>query len=203
MPEPVGGVARVLVADGDLAARRSHSKALRRLGYTVAVAGTAAEVFALCQAEPPDLLLADAGLLDADGLQQLEVLGVERLFSVVLVLPGAVVPTEAALESPLVMACLARPVAEATLRAVVPMALAAGRRLRAARLEVIELSRALDERKLVERAKGVVMRRLAAGEEDAYTRMRNLASSRNLKLLDVAWAVLASEEVFRDLEGMA
>jgi hypothetical protein len=51
--------------------------------------------------------------------------------------------------------------------------------------------RALDERKLIERAKGVLMLDRGFGEEEAYRQMRELSMDRNLRMVDIARAVLA------------
>jgi response regulator NasT len=70
-----------------------------------------------------------------------------------------------------------------------------------ARREAELLRQALEDRKRVERAKGAVMKRLDVGEEEAYLRMKRLASSRNRKLTEVAKELLAAEEVFRTMGG--
>jgi response regulator NasT len=74
-------------------------------------------------------------------------------------------------------------------------------RVRELEQEVEELRQQLDDRKLVERAKGVVMRMLQVDEEDAFFRLRKHASNRNRKLADVAREVIKAEEPFRELRG--
>jgi response regulator NasT len=71
----------------------------------------------------------------------------------------------------------------------------------ALRKEGADLKQALEDRKLLERAKGVVMRRLGVDEPDAFRRMRKLASDHNRKLVDVAREVLQAEKVFGTLDG--
>ncbi|MCK7598463.1 nitrate- and nitrite sensing domain-containing protein [Microbulbifer sp. CAU 1566] len=56
--------------------------------------------------------------------------------------------------------------------------------------ELEETRRALTERKLVERAKGVLMRRLRLSEQDAYRTMQQRAMEMNLKLVDVAAKII-------------
>jgi response regulator NasT len=106
---------------------------------------------------------------------------------------------ERACEGP-VMAYLVKPVKEADVGA----ALAVDRfeRLRAAGREVAGLRQALEDRKLINRAKGALMRQLGVGEEEAYRRLHRLSNSRNRKLTEVAGEVLAGEEVFRQLDGL-
>jgi response regulator NasT len=58
----------------------------------------------------------------------------------------------------------------------------------------------LDDRKLIERAKGALMRRLGVDEEEAFCRLR-MASSKNMKLVEMAKQIIAAEAVFAELAG--
>lgn len=62
--------------------------------------------------------------------------------------------------------------------------------LEALKTELAETKRKLAERKLVERAKGILMRSRGLDEETAYTMLRKLAMDRSLKLAEVAQSVL-------------
>ena len=66
--------------------------------------------------------------------------------------------------------------------------------------EVVELRQTLEDRKLIERAKGVVMNRLHVDGSDAYRRLRRMSSVRKIRLVDVAQEVLTTEAVFEALE---
>ncbi len=70
----------------------------------------------------------------------------------------------------------------------------------ALRLEVAGLRQQLEDRKLIERAKGIVCQRLGAAEDEAFQRMRKLSSDQNRKLIDVAKSILDCDAVFADLE---
>jgi response regulator NasT len=82
------------------------------------------------------------------------------------------------------------------------VALAVGRcaREKALLAEVAELRQQLADRKLIERAKGIVMRLLRLGESDAFRSMRKLSSDRNLKLVDLARKIVDSASIFDELE---
>jgi response regulator NasT len=63
-----------------------------------------------------------------------------------------------------------------------------------------ELSRAkaaLDERKIVERAKGVLMKERSIGEDEAYRALRRLAMDRNKRIVDIAEAILTYAQASR------
>jgi response regulator NasT len=71
------------------------------------------------------------------------------------------------------------------------------RQFQALAREAGELRQALEDRKAVERAKGLVMKRAGVGEEEAYRRLQRLATNRRCKLAEIARAILAAEEAFQ------
>jgi len=54
----------------------------------------------------------------------------------------------------------------------------------------------LEERKIIERAKGILMSRKEVSEDDAYTSLRKLAMEQNKKLADIAKNVIEMSELF-------
>jgi response regulator NasT len=74
--------------------------------------------------------------------------------------------------------------------------------LEAARKEANDLRQALEDRKIVERAKGVLMRRLCIDERDGFQKMKRFASNHNHKLVDVATEILAAENIFHEIEAL-
>jgi response regulator NasT len=66
---------------------------------------------------------------------------------------------------------------------------------RSMREEIDRAKATLDERKLIERAKGILMRQAKLDEEAAYKAMRKMAMDRNLKLGDLAKSLIAAAEL--------
>jgi hypothetical protein len=64
----------------------------------------------------------------------------------------------------------------------------------------VDRSLALEDRKLIERAKGIVMHRLRLDEAEAFRRLKRFASDNNRKLAEVARNVVSSDEIYRELE---
>lgn len=87
-----------------------------------------------------------------------------------------------------VMAFLLKPLRPAELAPALDLAIA---RFQEAR----ELRQRLEERKVVERAKGVLMRRHGLSEEDAFRRLRRAAMDSRRSMADIARALLVSESV--------
>jgi response regulator NasT len=63
------------------------------------------------------------------------------------------------------------------------------------KLELAEANLKLSERKLVERAKGLLMQSRGISEDDAYHALRRLAMSKNQRLGDIAQQVIATAEL--------
>ena len=66
----------------------------------------------------------------------------------------------------------------------------------ALRRETADLRQALEDRKVIERAKGILMKRARLDEQEAFRRLQKLASERNLKLVEMGRAVVTAEDAF-------
>ncbi len=191
---------RILVADPDPRAAAECEEALREPGRQLARATTGRQLVDLCRTDPPDLIVSAPSLLDGPALALLAEATGGRRVPVVLVTSDVAGDLAGGAGELAVEALLTKPVKAAALRAAVAVAAARFAREEALRAEVAGLRQQLDERKLVERAKGVVCRRLGVPEEDAYRRMRKLSSDLNRKLVEVARRILDCDEVFGELE---
>jgi response regulator NasT len=67
--------------------------------------------------------------------------------------------------------------------------------MEALRSKVSELEESLESRKMVERAKGILMQRLRLGEREAYERLRQRARDKRVKMKDIAQAIIEAEEL--------
>jgi CheY-like chemotaxis protein len=175
----------IVAADADPAVCELYRAVLPALGHDVLVVGSGRQAADLCRAMSPDLLITDDLSPDQDG-------------RVPVVLVSDQPPDNPGPASP-VLAYLGRPVHPAALRAAV----ATAARLRALEGEVAELRQAMEDRKMIERAKGLVARYVGLGEEEAYRRLRTLASHENRKLVEVAQGLIAAGHVFSALEQTA
>ncbi len=76
------------------------------------------------------------------------------------------------------------------IRPIVDAAIARFDEFRAVRQELNDAKLKLSERKNVERAKGILMKQRALGEDDAYALMRKMAMDRNIKLAELAEQII-------------
>ena len=91
---------------------------------------------------------------------------------------------------------LVKPIKQDDLKAAIAVALQRFAQFQALRAETGELRRAIEDRKVVERAKGVLMKKAGLDEEEAFRRLRRLARDNNQKLVDVAHMILRAEAAF-------
>jgi response regulator NasT len=63
--------------------------------------------------------------------------------------------------------------------------------------ELEQTKNALEERKVIDRAKGILMRRKNLSEEDAYALMRRTAMNENKKIAEIAQSVITASEMFK------
>jgi len=81
------------------------------------------------------------------------------------------------------------------LAAALEVAVARCSELQKARHETDALREQLEARKLIERAKGILMSRLRIGEDDAYRRLQRASQDENRKMRDIAESILATEKI--------
>jgi response regulator NasT len=84
---------------------------------------------------------------------------------------------------------------EAQLAAALEVAVARWSDLRAAYEETEDLREQLAARKLVERAKGILMSRLHIGEDEAYRRLQRASQDENRKMRDIAESIIHTEKI--------
>jgi response regulator NasT len=91
------------------------------------------------------------------------------------------------------VALLPKPTPPTTLDATLRMAVTRARELLEAKREAAEAKQQLEARKLIERAKGILMRRTGSSEQEAYRIMQRSSQDRSVRMVDIAKAVIDSE----------
>jgi response regulator NasT len=173
------------------------SERLRSLGHEpVGPAGNGSEAIALARAETPDLYLFDIEMPEVDGLEAAATLARDGLRRPVVVVTGVDDPTliERSIASG-VSAYLTKPVDSRELEAALALAAARHAEFEALEAEVDRAQQALEDRKLVERAKGLLMSALGLSEQEAFRRLQRTARERNLKLAHVASQIVEQRDL--------
>jgi response regulator NasT len=186
---------RIAVADDERDLRDFFREFLPPLGHTVVgTAATGAELIALCKAERPDLIITDIKMPDTDGIDAARTICRDRPVPVILVSAFHDAGLLERAEADYVMAYLVKPIKAADLAPAIGVALRRFERFQAVQREATDLRQALEDRKVIERAKGILMKRTGMDEAEAFRRMQRLASEKSRKLADIAVMILVAEE---------
>ncbi len=187
---------RVLVAEDNALERSTLVDLLGALGHMVVAeveSGTAA--IEKAQQFTPDAVLLDMHMPGASGVQAAEEIANALPGTAVVLITGDLsltLSTADVLRSTAV-ALLPKPTPPTTLDATLRMAVTRARELIEARREAAEARQQLEARKLIERAKGILMRRTGSSEQEAYRIMQRSSQDRSVRMVDIARAVIESE----------
>jgi two-component system, response regulator PdtaR len=187
---------RVLIVDDHAASRAAVAEAITEQGGHVVGNGSRAEdVLRLMDKHRPDVVMLAVGLPDGDGVQAArEIMSVSPC-PVVLVSSHTDASVVARAVEAGVMGFLAKPVRPQGLAPALDVAIHLFRQLEAMRKENELLARKLESRKLVERAKGILMLRLGLSEPEAFRRIQKTAMDTRRSMADVAQALLLTDEI--------
>lgn len=186
---------RICVADDEPDMRDFFEKMLTHLGHKVlSVAETGRELVEHCQALKPDLVITDIKMPDIDGIQASEQICREEPLPIILVSAYHDAELIRRAEMDHVMAYLVKPISRADLEPAIALARRRFLQFQELRKEAADLRQALADRKVIEQAKGLLMKISGADEKDAFRRLQTLAAERNLKLVEAAQMVLAVEK---------
>ena len=188
---------RVLVADDDPDALRCISALIGSFGHSVvAESVTGRDAVTRARVLLPDVAVLDLHMPELDGLEAAAELRTVSPFTAVVLLTGDVeasLGTHSAADSHAV-AFLSKPASASMLESTVRLAAARSRELRTAKDEAHDARRKLEERKLIERAKGILMRRTGSSEQEAYRILQRSSQDRATPMSELAKAVITSEE---------
>ncbi len=92
------------------------------------------------------------------------------------------------------MGYLVKPIKQADLEPAIVLAMRRFEQFQDLRREAADLRQALEDRKIIERGKGILMKKASLDENDAFRRLQKLASERNLKLVEIARILVTADE---------
>ena len=186
---------RIAIADDEPDMRDFFVKILRHLGHEVAiVAANGAELVRLCREAPPELIITDIAMPELDGLAAVREICRERPLPVILVSGHH---DDELIQRALheqVLAYLVKPITRDQLQPAIALAMRRYREFEALRHQAHDLRQALEDRKVIERAKGVLMTRGGLTEPDAFRRLQKLSSEKNQKMAEIARMIVTTEE---------
>ncbi len=188
---------RVLIADDESIRLLSLASQLAALGHRVVAEATQGdEAVRLAIEHRPDLAILDIKMPVMDGIEAAERITQSQPIPIILVTAYSEAQLVERAARANISAYLMKPVAEDDLLPAITLALARFREFESLRREVADLRDALDARKVVEKAKGILMRRLGLTEDEAFRRLQKQSQDTNRKLAEVAEAVVTADRMF-------
>ncbi|HEY7427709.1 MAG TPA: response regulator [Gemmataceae bacterium] len=202
MNAPATGL-RIAVADDERDMRLFFQELLPHMGHQVVVnAETGRQLVEESRAARPDVVITDIKMPDMDGIEAATAVNREHEVPVILVSAHQEAEVLSRSGGEHIMAYLIKPVKPADLQAAITLAVLRFEQYQHVRAEAASLRQTLEDRKLIEQAKGIAMRRLRLDEAEAYQRMRKLSSKHNWKLIDLARRLREADAVFKAMEEL-
>ena len=188
---------KILVAEDEPLVALALVERVRSLGHEpVGPARDGAEAVELARTTSPDLYLFDIQMPHLDGLEAAAQLAVEGLRRPVVIVTGG--EDDNLIQRSIatgVSAYLTKPIETRELNAAIGLATARHDEFRQLEADVERAQQALEDRKTVERAKGLLMSALHLSEQDAFKRLQQTARERNLRLADVAARIVEQQSL--------
>ena len=195
-PEQPTPQAQILIVDDESIIRLDLRERLSDLGYTVV--GEAADghvAVTLARRLRPDLVLMDIKMPKMDGISAARIMLQERIAPVVLLTAYSDRDLVEDAREAGVLGYISKPFREADLVPTLEVAIARFAELRAIEQENVDLKETLETRRLVERAKGLLMDRQGLSESAAFRRIQKLAMDRRKPMKEIAEAIILAHEL--------
>lgn len=189
--------ATVLIVDDDTLVRLDLRHMVTRLGHTVVgEAESGGQALSLARALRPDLVLLDMALPVLSGLEVARTLHDERVAPVVFFTGAAADdPALAQVEQVGVMALLSKPLRDSELGPAIAIAIARYKEKISLEDEVRGLNEKMEARKLVGRAKAILMERQGLSEREAFRRIQTQSVMLNRPAQEIARAIITASEI--------
>jgi len=182
----------LLVAEDEALIRLDLVEMLVEAGYeVVAQASDGEQAVALSRELKPDLVMMDIRMPVLDGISAAEQIGKEQIAPVVMLTAFSQKELVERARDAGVMAYIVKPFTASDLAPAIEIARSRWVEMRALESEVADVAERLATRKVVDRAKGMLMTKLKISESEAFRWIQKTAMDRRLGMREVADAVVA------------
>lgn len=196
---PATGAVRVVIADDESIIRMDLREMLQSLGYTVVgEAGDGTTAVSQARELRPDLVIMDIKMPGMDGIAAAKVLTEERIAPVLLLTAFSQQELIERAKDAGVVGYVVKPFRESDLRPAIDIALARFREFLELERTAASLRDALETRKVIERAKGVLIDTQGLHEAEAFQKMQRLSMNTRKPMREIAEAILLAHEVGKD-----
>jgi AmiR/NasT family two-component response regulator len=186
---------KVLIAEDNPKTRLFLKNQLELLGYTVEAVSNGQAAVDMVSEVNPTLVIMDVKMPEMDGIDAAKIISGKTTTPIILItgLSSDEMATKA-IESG-VFAYLVKPVTKKQLEPAIKLAMARYNEFKSLKVEVDDLKEAIETRKLVERAKGILMKRCNITEEDAFKLLQTHSQKENKKMREIAETIVAASKL--------
>jgi response regulator NasT len=187
---------RIIIAEDESVIRMDLREELQSQGYlVVGDVGDGQSAVNLTRELRPDLVLMDIRMPEMDGIEAARILTSERLAPAVLLTAFSDDELIERAREAGVIAYITKPWKPSDLKPAIDIALDRFREFKEMESQVHSLEDQLATRKVVEKAKGVLMTKFNLSEQDAFRRIQKLSMNNRKSMREVAEAILLAEEL--------
>src|SRR3989304_1732855 len=183
---------QVLIAEDNSKTRLFLKNQLELLGYQVEAVSNCALAVERAAELNPSLVIMDVKMPEMDGIDAAKVISSRGPVPIILItgLSSDEMATKA-IESG-VFAYLVKPVTKKQLEPAIKLAMARYQEFKSLKIEVCDLKDAIETRKMVERAKGILMKRGDYAEENAFKLVQTHSQKENKKMREIAETIVSA-----------
>jgi len=186
---------RVIIADDESIIRMDLREMLTNLGYLViGEVGDGRSAVNLARELRPDVVIMDIKMPGMDGIDAAQVLTEERVSPVLLLTAYSQQELIERAKDAGVVGYIVKPFRESDLAPAIEVAVARFAEFRALEQEVGNLTLALETRKLVDRAKGILMDSQGITEAEAFRKIQKMSMNTRKPMKEVAEAIILAQQ---------
>ncbi|WP_210366978.1 response regulator [Bacillus sp. REN3] len=186
---------RIMVVEDESIVRLDVSLMLEDAGYNVvAQAGDGEKAVEKAFELEPDLIIMDIKMPKLNGLKASEIISNRTNTPILLLTAYSQKEFVAKAKEANILGYLVKPVTEASLIPAVEIAMKQAENANAFREKIIKLDKKLQGRKMIEKAKGILMTRLNVSEDKAFQKMRKISMDKQLPLERIARKIIHKYE---------
>lgn len=187
---------RIVIADDESLIRIDLREMLTNLGYlVVGDVGDGRSAVNLAKELRPDIVIMDIKMPDMDGIEAARILTEERIAPVLLLSAYSQQELVTKAREAGVAGYLVKPFRESDLTPAIEVALSRFTEFRTLEREVGDLRETLETRKIVERAKGILMESQSLNEAEAFRRIQKMSMNNRKPMRTVAEAIILAHQV--------
>lgn len=185
---------RIIIADDESLHSMSLREQLEKMGHrVVGEANDGKAALDLIHDLKPDLAILDIKMPEMDGIDAAKAVMTEQPIPIILLTAYSERNLAERAAEAHVASYLIKPVSDQDLMPAIALATSRFNEFQTLNKEVSDLREALETRKLVERAKGILMRRLNLSEEEAFRRLQRRSQNENKKMSEIANAIITAD----------